>query len=221
MRRSRLPLVLALVAFGLTLVSGGYAYNRLLRTVPVLVAAHDIAAGTEMTPDLVKVTRIPAGGRTPEALYGPGQVAGQYAAVPLFGGEPLTFRHITSRPPAKDPLAQLAPGQRVVSVPVKPEAVLGGILLPGDTVDVAAAYPPPDGKPALVDVLATGVQVIDLRNAAALSTQRAKTDSNNAQDGAVPTSVLLLVSTQQAKALAGAVESKATIYLWLVGRDRK
>lgn len=221
MRRSRLPLVLALVAFGLTLISGGYAYSRLLRTVPVLVAVQDIPAGTELVPDVVRVDRIPAGGLAPSALFGPGQVAGKYAAVPLFAGEALTQRQITSQPPARDPLAGLTAGQRVVSVPVKPEAVLGGVLKPGDIVDVAAAYPPPEGRTATVDILATGVQVIDLRNAAGLSAQAGQTTSAGLQDAAVPTSVLLLVNQQQARTLVGAVESKATIYLWLVGRERK
>jgi Flp pilus assembly protein CpaB len=219
MQRSRLPLTLALVAFALTLVSGAYAYNQLLRTVPVLVASQDIPVGAELVPEMVWIERVPAGGRPDRALFGPGQVSGKYAAVPLFAGELLTDRHVTADKPRQDPLAAAGKEQRVVSVPVKAEAVLGGALRPGDTVDVTAAWPGQDGKPGAVETLAAGVRVVDVRNAAAASTLDAKDSAG--PEGAVPTSVLLLVNVQQGRVMVGAVESKATLYLWLAGRDAK
>lgn len=219
-RPSRLPLWLALITFGLSLVSGGYAYSRFLRTVPALVAVRDVPAGTALAPELVRVIRVPAGGVPPLALYGPGQIAGQYTAVPLFAEQIITARHLTAEPPVKDPLAELGPGQRVISVPVRPEAVLGGAMRPGDLVDVAAAWPGQDAKPGPVEVLVTGVKVIDIRNASATPAAGDKSRDETAPDAAVPASVLLLVNSQQARALVGAVESKAAIYLWLAGRDR-
>ncbi|HYG57552.1 MAG TPA: Flp pilus assembly protein CpaB [Symbiobacteriaceae bacterium] len=216
MQPSRLPLKLALAAFGLALVSGAWVWGKVIRTVPALVAVHDVAPGTEVTGEMVRVIRVPAGGTPPLALYGPGQVTGMYASVPIFQDHILTARHLTADPPAADAMSTLAPGQRVVSVPVRPEAVLGGALKPGDLVDVAAAWPGPEGKPGPVEVLVTGVRVADLRNSAGRSIDKL---SDDAIDGAVPTAALLVVDAAQARTLVGAVESRATIYLWLVGRD--
>ncbi len=220
MQRSSLPLTLALVTFALALLSGGYAYNQLLRTVPALVAVQDLPAGTELTPDMVRVIRVPAGGRPPRALFGPGQIAGKYAEVPLFAEQVITERHVTGEPPVKDALSALSPGHRIVSVPVKPEAALGGALHPGDLVDVVAAWPGQDGKPGPVEVLATGIRVVDLRNNAGASTSATPAEQDS-RTSAVPTAVLLQVANQQARTLVSAVESKAAIYLWLAGRDAK
>lgn len=221
MQPSRLPLTLALVTFVLAFLSGSYAYAKVVRTVPVVVAGQDIPAGAELTEALVRVVRIPAGGTPPHALVGPGQVAGKYAAVPLFADEMLTARHISDKPTSDDGLA-LGPGQRVISVPVRPEAVLGGALRPGDVVDVAAGWPGQDGKPGTAEVLVTNVKVVDLRNSAGQPIKASTSTSTDAGfDSAVPVSVLLSVNSNQGKALVSAVESKATLYLWLVGRDVK
>ncbi|MDF2630113.1 MAG: Flp pilus assembly protein CpaB [Symbiobacteriaceae bacterium] len=215
MQPSRLPLTLALVTFVLALLSGGYAYSRIIRTVPVLVAAQDIPAGSELRETMVEIIRVPAGAMPRQALYGLGQVAGQYAAVPLFASEMLTARHITSSPEANSGLVALAPEERVVSIPVRPEAVLGGALRPGDVVDVAAAWPG-EGKPGNVQVLVSSVRVVDLRNS---SGQPIQADGGETPGGAIPATALLAVTAEQGRALVGSVESKASLYLWLVGRD--
>lgn len=211
MQPSRIPQLLALVAFGLSLASGLYAYNRYLRTVPALVAAEDVPAGAALNAAMVRVVRVPAGGTPPQALYGPGQVAGMYAAVPLFEGHILSARQVTAAAPASapDPVTEVGPDQRVVSVPVKPEAVLGGALRPGDLVDVAAAWPAEGQRSAAVDVILTGVKIVDLRDAA----------GRPAAAGGPPVTALLLVKETQAKAITAAVEAKAVLYLWLTGRE--
>lgn len=217
MQPSRLPLTLALATFVLALLSGGYAYSKVVRTVPVLVATRDIPAGSELSETLVEIVRVPAGAMPRQALYGLGQVAGQYAAVPLFASEMLTARHITSTPETNaGRLTVLAPDERVVSIPVRPEAVLGGALRPGDVVDVAAAWPGPEGKPGDVQVLVSSVRVVDLRNSSGQSIQA---DGAETPGGTVPVTALLAVTSEQGRALVGSVESKATLYLWLVGRD--
>jgi len=218
MQPARLPLTLALATFVLALLSGGYAYSKIVRTVPVLVAVRDIPAGSELRENLVEIIRVPAGAMPRQALYGLGQVAGQYVAVPPFESEMFTARPITHSPEANaGQLAVLGPDERVVSIPVRPEAVLGGALRPGDVVDVAAAWPGPEGKPGDVQVLVSKVRVVDLRNSSGQSIQ---TEAGETAGGStVPATALLAVTSEQGRALVGSVESKATLYLWLVGRD--
>jgi len=206
---SRIPLWLALATFVLALISGGYAYTRYLRTVPALTAVRDIPAGTALAADMVREVRMPAGGVPPQSLYGLGQVAGMYASAPIFADQILTNRHVTDAAPADVALSPPGQGMRVISLPVRPETALGGALKAGETVDVAVAWPTSDGRPAPVEVLAAGVKVVDLRTESGLS----------ATKGGVPATALLQVTTQQARTLVAAVESKGVIYLWLTGRE--
>jgi hypothetical protein len=60
-------------------------------------------------------------------------------------------------------------------------------------------------------------QGVDLRNS--LGQTIAVGQDGALPEGAVPAAVLLQVSTEQARSLVGAVESHATLYLWLVGRE--
>ena len=221
MQPSRVPFVLALITFALALVSGTYAYNRVVRSVPALVALRDIPAGAPILPAMVDVIRVPAGGTPPEALWGPGQITGKYAAVPVLQGHILSARQVTDAPTAAPGDVTPAAGQRVISVPVKPEAVLGGALRPGDIVDVAAAWAGQGNEPVVkqtdVEVLVHSVKVVDLRNSQGQTL--AVGQDGALPEGAVPAAVLLQVSTEQARSLVGAVESRATLYLGLVGRE--
>lgn len=220
MSRSSMPFTLAAIAFVLALLSGAHAYNSLLRTVPALVAVRDIEPGTEIRPEDVRVIRIPAGGRPPRSLWGPGQIAGMHAAVPLFAEQVITSRHITATPPSTAELPEPGPGQRIISVPIRSEAALGGAARPGDLVDVVAAWPGQDGKPGPVEVLMVGVRLVDLRNSAGFSAGSSGQEEAILAESRVPASVLLLVNSQQARALVSAVESKASIYLWMTGRAK-
>lgn len=214
MQRSRWPLILAAVTFVLALFSGIYTYTILLQTVPILIAVGDLPAGTLLRSDMVKVRYIPAGGRPTGALIGPGQAVGHFAALPILAHQVLTDRQLSDQPPARDPLTGIVESQRVVSVPVRAEAALGGALAPGDRVDVAAAWPG-ENRPGPVEVLASGVTVVDLRNRAGESTLV----PGGPPTDPVPVTALLLVSSPQAHNLTAAAESNATLYLWLMGRD--
>jgi len=222
MPRSHLPLTLAMVTFALTLISGSSLYNKWLKSVPALVMVQDLPAGAELTPSMVTVIRVPAGGRPPQALYGVGQVVGQYTTVPLFADQMLTNRHISDQPSLPGGLSDPAPGQRVISLPVRSEAALGGALRPGDVVDVVAAWPGLEGKPGAVDVLASGVRVVDLRNAAGLSIGKGSSAHyDGMQESLVPATVLVQVSSQQGRQLVAAVEARAAIYLWLTSKGER
>ncbi len=101
-------------------------------TVQVMVAAHDLAAGTTLDAgDLVAVEFRP--GSEPEGLVA--QPAGRLVVSPVRRGEPITDVRLLG--------PSLADGHvGLVPTPVRlPDAAMAGLLRTGDTVDVLAADP--------------------------------------------------------------------------------
>lgn len=117
--------------------------------VGVLVAAHDLAAGSVITPG--DVTRHDfAPGSVPDGVAA--HPEGRTLAAPLRAGEPLTDVRLVG--PA---LAASYPG--LVAVPVRlPDAGMAGLLSVGDHVDLVAADPQGSGA----SVVAADVPVLAL-----------------------------------------------------------
>lgn len=128
--RRRRPLAAILVGVavlaGLSAVRGPQAPG-----VEVLVAAHDLAAGTTLaTGDLTRV-RWPAGSVPTGAVR---QAGGRVLASPLRSGEPVTDVRLLGPALSEDP--------DVVAVPVRlPDAASVGLLTVGDHLDLVAADP--------------------------------------------------------------------------------
>jgi Flp pilus assembly protein CpaB len=125
-------LVLAVLAALLTL--------RAQRTVAVLVAARDVRAGEQIAASDVSVMRmhedsVPAG-----ALSTPDDAVGEYAAWPLTAGEPVLARMMRHQRSGIELTAAVSvpDGFRAIAVPVQPAGAVGGMLAPGDHVDVYA-----------------------------------------------------------------------------------
>ncbi len=125
-------LLLALVAGLLTL--------RAQRTVAVLVATQDVRAGQQVTAAEVQVERIHADSVPADALAAPDDAVGAYVAWPLTAGEPV-LAHMVRRERSGIALTAavtVPDGDRAVAVPVQPAGAVGGMLAPGDHVDVYA-----------------------------------------------------------------------------------
>jgi pilus assembly protein CpaB len=125
-------LVLALLAGLLTL--------RAQRTVAVLVATHDVRAGQQVGSQDVEVRRVHADGIPTDALAAPDDAIGSYVAWPLTAGEPVLSRMVRrERSGIALTAAMTVPdGYRAIAVPVQPAGAVGGMLSPGDHVDIYA-----------------------------------------------------------------------------------
>ncbi|OLR90312.1 hypothetical protein BJP25_02910 [Actinokineospora bangkokensis] len=103
-------------------------------TVPVLVAAHALAAGAALSPQDVRVVRAPPDLRPEGALAEPAEVAGQVLAGAAAAGEPLTRVRLVGPEGTA-----LAAGPGAAAVPVRPaDPALSALLRPGSRVDVVA-----------------------------------------------------------------------------------
>ena len=116
-------------------------------TVPVLVASHDLAAGTTVSADDLATVEFRPGSEPDGVVRDP---EGEVVASAVRRGEPLTDARLLG-----PSLADGHPG--MVATPVRvPDAAVVSLLRAGDLVDVLAADP--QGGPT--EVLATDALVL-------------------------------------------------------------
>jgi pilus assembly protein CpaB len=116
-------------------VSGGAA-------TPVVVASHDIAAGTRITEDMLTLKPIASDAVLAGAFLKTDDVVGQVTRVPLVSGEQVIPTKVAATGIAitdveNPPLAYVIPeGKRAVSIQVDNVIGASGLIRPGDYVDV-------------------------------------------------------------------------------------
>src|SRR3989304_437660 len=109
---------------------------------PVVVASHDVAAGTRVTEDMLTLKSIASDAVLADAFLETKDVVGQVTRVPLVTGEQVIPSKVTATGPAiadveNPPLAYVVPeGKRAVSVEVSSVIGASGLIRPGDSVDV-------------------------------------------------------------------------------------
>jgi pilus assembly protein CpaB len=126
--------VLVLLAAALAIRPPPQAHGE--TTVPMLVAARDLAAGSLLGPADVRVVRAPESLRPPTALTGAEQASGRVLAGVATRGEPVTRARLVGRENSR-----LATGDPdAVAVPVRlADPEVAALLTPGAHVDVVTA----------------------------------------------------------------------------------
>lgn len=125
--------------------------------VSILVAAKDMPKGAALDKDSVSVLIVSRQYVQPQAATSLDRVAGMMAAVPISKGEQITLNKFIS---AKDAaasgssLAMVTPiGKRAVTISIDSISAVGGMIRPGDYVDVVAMVSVPvtttQGKQAM------------------------------------------------------------------------
>jgi pilus assembly protein CpaB len=107
-------------------------------SVSVVVAKGAIPAGTRMTADLLEVRSVSTDNVGFQALSDPQQAVGQVVRYPIAAGEQiLSSKLVDTTVSSSTNLAYvLEPGTRGVSIAVQTVTDAGGLILPGDHVDV-------------------------------------------------------------------------------------
>ncbi len=137
-KRSKLglPLLLGAITFGLILLA---LWPDEPTTVQVVVAARDLGAGALLTPADLSTITMEADVAPADASSDPTPLVGGTLAVVRFQGEPISLRHL-------GPAVAVQPYERAVSLQVKQDQGLAGILRPGMHVGVVATLPDFDGN---------------------------------------------------------------------------
>ena len=107
---------------------------------PVLVAAQDISAGTEITADMLKVEKIQDSLVVSGVFTDTKSVVGQASRISIAKGEQITPAKIGVPVPDKGLSGVVTAGRRAISLDVDQVTAVGGLLIPGNHVDVIAAF---------------------------------------------------------------------------------
>jgi Flp pilus assembly protein CpaB len=112
--------------------------------VTVLVAAHDIAAGTSgadvIDQKLLKEQTVPRKAVVAGAISTPDQLSQYVAIQDIFEGEQVSTRRFA--PPSEQGIrAQIKGTQRAYELPGNAEQLLAGTIQKGDHVDVVGTWP--------------------------------------------------------------------------------
>ena len=170
-------------------------------TIRVLTASHDLPVGTHLAPGDVTWQAFPAGAANPSWIVdrapapplalphiGPAaakadippppgitQVSGAVVRQSFLAGEPIVLGKVARAGQGGYLSVALAPGMRAVAIPINAQTGVGGLILPGDRVDVlmtrkegaGGAAAGPTVAPVLhnVQVLAIDQQVQAPKNA--------------------------------------------------------
>ncbi len=104
----------------------------------VVTAKQDIPARTEIKPDMLEITRVPQDSLLPGAFASRDLVSGRVARIPIYKGEQLVQEKVaTVEYRAELGLSYVVPdGQRAMAVKVDKVVGAGGLIRPGDRVDV-------------------------------------------------------------------------------------
>ena len=98
---------------------------------PMVVAARDLGAGTQLAATDLQVRMVPAAALPPDALTDPEPLLEQTLSVVRFAGETVALNHL-------GPAIALAPDERGIAVRVKTDSGLAGLLQPGQRVGLVA-----------------------------------------------------------------------------------
>lgn len=112
-------------------------------TVKAVVAARTIPAGKEITAEMVQVVEVPEALLVSGAYSDSQLIVGQITNTALARGEQITPAKIGT--PVEGKGLPVPPGHRGIAIAVREVTAVGGLLLPGNRVDIVAAIREKEG----------------------------------------------------------------------------
>jgi len=176
-------------------------------TVKTVVAAQDIAAGTEITPEMLEVANWPEDLKVTDAFDNTTPVVGEVSRGAIAQGEALTPAKIGAGKEGDGLQYYVPAGMRAFALRIDAGTAVGGNLRPNDRVDVHAVF-------AATDATQGSIVVTVLQNVEVLALgDKRPPDDVKEQPGAG--TVTLAVEPSQAPLLAGVQAEAKEVYLSL------
>jgi Flp pilus assembly protein CpaB len=205
MRRS-LYLAVFVVLSG---IAGLFYYSH-TRQASALVANRDLTVGTRIQDSDIALRQVNPGSVGGNVLRSADQAVGQIVSFPILEGQFVDAREVA---PTKNATLvgsglDIPPGYRIIGVPIAPAAAVGGVLKPGDRVDVMA-IPNPSRQISPVDqsapapvMIGKNILVISIRTEQGTEVDPADHGVNL---GSKPASVLLAIPSTEETTYAAAI----------------
>jgi pilus assembly protein CpaB len=228
-------LVAAVIVFVIVSESddGGGAVSS--STTPAVIASESIPAGAEITEDMVTVADIPEDVLVSGALEDTELVVGENTRVALAKGEQITDSKLGSAVPDEGISGVIPVGKRAVAIQVDQVTAVGGLLLPGDRVDIVRTVK--IVHPSIIDayILRTetilqNVEVLSVAQEAQESAAQADegdTSDNATTSGTLPddveeqpnaTTITVALDPNQAQTVIGSQDVEAVVKVWGIQR---
>ena len=207
-----LCILLALViCFGVTPLFSRSASEK----AEIVRVTADIKEGDEITAEMVQTVEVGAYNLPSGIMTEKDEVVGKYAAADLKVGDYILASKLSNEPAAENAyLYNLDGTKQAISVTIKSFATgLSGKLESGDIVSVLVA----DYKGMGETVIPPELQYVEVISVTASSGYDANTGEAVGDEKELPSTVTLLVTTEQAKVLAG-LEQESELHLALVYR---
>lgn len=147
------------------LITQTTAHESAPSTVPVLTAAIDIPLGTKIEARHVSSIQMLADTAPKGAFQNVSAIAGKVAVAGIMKGEILLAARFADQGAGSTLAAVVGENMRAVSVRVNDVVGVGGFLLPGNRVDVVAAYR--DRQDTLSETVVQNVKVLAVDQTAA------------------------------------------------------
>jgi Flp pilus assembly protein CpaB len=200
----------------LSTIAGLLCYTD-TRQSTALVATRDLSVGTRIQDSDITVRRINSASVPAGVLKASDQAIGQVVSSPILEGQFLDARQVAASRNASLLGAGLdvPSGYRIIGIPITPSAAVGGVLKPGDRVDVMA-IPNPSKAVALTDesapapvTIGKNVLVIGLRTDQGTQVDQAERGLNvgNSKLG----SVLLAIAQTEESTYSSAIASSSFV----------
>ena len=207
-----LCILLALViCFGVTPLFSRSASEK----AEIVRVTADIKEGDEITAETVQTVEVGAYNLPSGIMTEKDEVVGKYATADLKAGDYILASKLSNEPAAENAyLYNLDGTKQAISVTIKSFATgLSGKLESGDIVSVLVA----DYKGMGETVIPPELQYVEVISVTASSGYDANTGEAVEDEKELPSTVTLLVTTEQAKVLAG-LEQESELHLALVYR---
>ena len=204
-------LLALLICFGVTPLFSRSASEK---TEIVRVTA-DIKEGDEITAEMIQTIEVGAYNLPSGIMTEKDEVVGKYATADLKVGDYILASKLSNEPAAENAyLYNLDGTKQAISVTIKSFATgLSGKLESGDIVSVLVA----DYQGMGETVIPPELQYVEVISVTASSGYDANTGEAVEDEKELPSTVTLLVTTEQAKVLAG-LEQESELHLALVYR---
>jgi Flp pilus assembly protein CpaB len=190
-------------------IAGLFYYSH-TRQATALVASHDLTVGTRLQDSDVAVRQVNPASVGDNVLRSADQAIGQIVSFPILEGQFVDAREVA---PTKNATLlgsglDIPPGYRIIGIPIAPAAAVGGVLKPGDRVDVMAIpnlsrqISPVDQSAPVPALIGKNILVIGVRTDQ--GTDVGQTD-HGLNIGSKPASVLLAIPQTEETTYSAAI----------------